>query len=122
MSGVWFGTVSGLDESLLALARSSLWITILLPGLTAMQSLLQGIIVHSKKTRSVTEAVFVYLVSSVIILAVGVAWGGASGAFIALASIAVGELLRTSWFFWRSRETRRILRARDEAPSTPAEA
>jgi hypothetical protein len=122
LSRVWFGTISGLDGSLMGLARSGLWITILLPAFAATQSFLQGVIMHSKKTRSITEAVFVYLVSSALVLAIGVALGGVSGAFIALTSMTVGELLRTAWFFWRSREPRRILRARDHAPASTAEA
>jgi hypothetical protein len=113
LSRVWFGTISGLSGSLMNLARSCLWITILLPALAATQSYFQGVIMHSKRTRSITEAVFVYLVSSVVILGIGITWGGASGAFVALASIAVGEVLRTAWFFWRSREPRRALRTRD---------
>jgi hypothetical protein len=113
LSGVWFGTISGLDASLLALARSSMWVTLLLPALAAIQSFLQGIIMHSKRTRSVTEAVALYLASSVVILGIGVVWGGASGVFIGLGSIAVGEMLRTLWFFWRSRSARRLLRERD---------
>ncbi len=122
LSRVWFGAVYGLDKSLMGLARSGLWITILLPAFAATQSFLQGIIMHSKKTRSITEAVFVYLASSAVILTIGVAVGGTSGAFVALASMAVGELLRTTWFFWRSRKPRRILRMRDRAPATTAEA
>jgi hypothetical protein len=113
LSRVWFGSISGLDGSLMELAQSSLWLTLLLPGLAATQSFLQGIILHSKRTRSITEAVFVYLVASVVVLWVGVAWGGTSGAFVALASLAVGELLRTAWFVGRSREPRRVLRERD---------
>jgi len=53
-----------------------------------------------------------------VVLAIGVAVGGMSGAFVALASMAVGELLRTAWFFWRSREPRRVLRARDRVTAT----
>ncbi len=122
LARVWFGTISGLDGSLMELARSTLWITLLLPGLAAMQSFLQGIIVHSRRTRGVTEAVFVYLASSVVILGIGVAWGGASGAFLAMASIAVGEILRTSWFVWRSREPRRLLRERDRGATVTSRA
>jgi Na+-driven multidrug efflux pump len=113
LARVWFGTISGLDGALMDLARSGLWITILLPAFAATQSFLQGVILHSKKTRSITEAVFVYLASSMVVLWIGVAVGGTSGAFVALASMAVGELLRTAWFFWRSREPRRVLRERD---------
>ncbi len=120
LSRIWFGTVSGLEGPLMDLARSGLWITILLPALAATQSFLQGIIMHSRQTRSITEAVFVYLVSSVAVLGIGVAWGGTQGAFIALASMAVGELLRTAWFYWRSRESRRALRVRDSRPAATA--
>jgi hypothetical protein len=122
LSRIWFGTISGLSGSLMDLARSGLWITILLPALAATQSFLQGIIMHSRQTRSITEAVFVYLVSSVAVLGLGVAWGGTQGAFIALASMAVGELLRTAWFLWRSRGPRRLLRIRDtRGPATAAD-
>ncbi len=47
-------------------------------------------------------------------------WGGANGAYVALASMAVGELLRTAWFFWRSREPRRALRERDRRRAATA--
>jgi hypothetical protein len=118
LARVWFGTISGLDGALMDLARSGLWITILLPAFAATQSFLQGVIMHSKKTRSITEAVFVYLASSMAVLWIGVAVGGMSGAFVALASMAVGELLRTAWFFWRSRDPRRTLRERDRQAAT----
>ena len=120
LSRIWFGTISGLDGSLMDLARSGLWITILLPALAATQSFLQGIIMHSRRTRSITEAIFIYLASSVAILWIGVAWGGIQGAYVALASMAVGELLRTAWFVWRSREPRRALRERDSRESAIA--
>jgi hypothetical protein len=116
----WFGTISGLDASLSGLARSGLWITVLLPAFAAIQSYLQGIIMHSKKTRSITEAVFLYLAASIVVLGAGIAWSGANGAYVALASMAVGELLRTAWFFWRSREPRRALRERDRRRAATA--
>ncbi len=115
LAQVWFGSISGLDASLSGLARSGLWIVVLLPALAATQSYLQGVIMHSRKTRSVTEAVFVYFAASVVVLGAGIAWGGTNGAYVALASMAVGELLRTLWFFWRSRSPRRWLRERDHA-------
>ncbi|MCX6091664.1 MAG: hypothetical protein NTX23_02175 [Candidatus Bipolaricaulota bacterium] len=120
LAQTWFGTISGLDASLSGLARSGLWITVLLPAFAAIQSYLQGIIMHSKKTRSITEAVFLYLAASIVVLGAGIAWSGANGAYVALASMAVGELLRTAWFFWRSREPRRALRERDRRRAATA--
>ncbi|MDD5646440.1 MAG: hypothetical protein PHW86_04650 [Candidatus Bipolaricaulis sp.] len=113
LARVWFGTISGLDASLMNLARSGMWITVPLPAFAALQSHLQGVIMHSQRTRSITEAVFVYLASSVVVLEIGVAVGGIRGVFVALVSMVVGEFLRTVWFFWRSRGPRRILRERD---------
>jgi Na+-driven multidrug efflux pump len=122
LAQIWFGTISGLDASLSGLARSGLWITILLPAFAATQSYLQGIIMHSKRTRSISEGVFVYLAVSVVVLGAGMAWGGTNGAYVALASMAVGELLRTLWFFWRSRAPRRTLRERDRGHAIRVEA
>ena len=116
LAQVWFSTISGLAPSLSALARSGLWIAVLLPAFAAAQSYLQGIIMHSKETRSITESVVIYLASSVAILGIGVGWGGTSGVFIALASMTLGEFLRTIWFYRRSRGPRHLLRERDRKP------
>jgi hypothetical protein len=70
LSHLWFGTVTGLSEDLVRLARNGLWFAPL-PGMSALQSRLRGIGVHSRRTRSVTDAT---LIDSV--LPAGILWIG----------------------------------------------
>ena len=64
----WFGRVSALSPRLVALARIGLWIALPLPGLNAFQSWYQGTIVHSRRTRAITEAVAIFLLTDGAIL------------------------------------------------------
>jgi len=109
LGSIWFGKITGLSSDLLALARASLWLAILLPGLSALQSWFQGIVMHHKRTNAITEAVILYLIITVSILFAGVAWGRVRGIYVALFAMTVGELVRTGWLAWRSRKSRHRL-------------
>jgi hypothetical protein len=113
LSRLWFGTVTGLSENLVKLARSGLWFALLLPGVSVMQSWMRGIVLHSRRTRSVTEATLIYFALLVGILWIGIEWGRYSGVHVGLAAMTVGELAGAGWLVWRSRRTRRALQVRD---------
>jgi hypothetical protein len=115
LSRLWFGTVTGLEESLIRLARTSLWFALPLPVLSAMQSWYQGVVLHSKRTRSITEAVLIYLGVTALILGAGIAWGGMTGLYVGLISMSLAEATRTVWLAWRSRHDRRALLSEDAA-------
>ena len=108
-SELWFGTVTGLEKRLMSLARASLWFALPLPVLSAMQSWYQGVVLHSKRTRCITEAVLIYLGVTALILGVGIAWGGMTGLYVGLLSMSLAEAARTAWLAWRSRHDRRAL-------------
>ena len=110
---VWFGQITGLSDDLLALARTGLWLALLLPGLSALQSWFQGIVMHHKRTNAITEAVILYLIVTVSILFAGDARGQIRGIYVALLAMSVGEIVRTGWLAWRSRTARELLKARD---------
>jgi Na+-driven multidrug efflux pump len=116
LGSIWLGRITGLSGELLSLARTGLWLAVLLPGLSALQSWFQGIIMVHKQTRALTEAVVLYLAVTASILFAGVAWGQARGVYVALVAMTVGEVVRTVWLAWRSREARAILKARDGLP------
>jgi len=119
LSHLWFGTVTGLDQPLIALARTSLWFALPLPVLSALQSWYQGVVLHSKQTRSITEAVLIYLGVTALVLGVGIVWGGATGLYVGLLSMSLAEATRTGWLAWRSRSARRALLASEDAvPNT----
>lgn len=112
----WFEQLTGLAGPLASLARSGLWFALLLPGLSVLESWYQGIILHGRRTRGVTEAVGIFLLASSAILWAGVAWGAVTGLYVGLAAFSAGELLRAGWLWWRSRQTRWSIWARDVAP------
>ena len=103
-SRFWFETVSGLNPELVELARTGLWFGILLPSLSVLQNWFQGILVHSRFTRAVTEAVVVFLITCGTGLLVGVYLGRFAGLYVGLASFSLGGLAQMSWLWARSRK------------------
>ncbi len=97
LGGAWFAGVAGLAPPLVLLAATSLWIALPIPGATALQSFHQGAIVHARATRYVTESVLVLLATTGTVLALGVAWGGAPGLYVAMVAASLGNLAQLRW-------------------------
>jgi hypothetical protein len=116
LSTFWFKGVSGLAAPLVILARTSLWFALPLPALNALQSWYQGVILHSRRTRCITEAVVIYLIVLNAVIWASVAWGAITGIYVGLIGLSAGELLRTCWLAWRSRHARQAVWSRDELP------
>jgi hypothetical protein len=66
-----------------------------------------------RRTRSITEAVGIFLLVCVAILWTGVRTHWFAGIYVGLVALSVGEFLRTAWLAWRSREIRKALAERD---------
>ncbi|MGB2984135.1 MAG: hypothetical protein WBC63_09825, partial [Candidatus Bipolaricaulia bacterium] len=113
LSRIWLGTITGLSEELILFAQGALWFALLLPGASALQSWFQGVVLHSKRTRCITEAILVYLVVVTAVLWAGIAWGRVSGIYVALVAMTAAELSRNAWLWFRSRGARAALRERD---------
>jgi hypothetical protein len=107
----------GLSPGLTELARFAVLFALPLPACSAAQSWYQGTILHGRRTRSVSEAVVVYLAVSTAILATGIALQSAAGIYFGIAAMSAGEIVRTAWLAWRSRHTRRNLLTRDLQPA-----
>jgi hypothetical protein len=108
-----FTRLLGLAEPLPRLVRFSILYLLPLPALTVLQSYLQGVILHSRRTRAITESVTLFLVLSAAVLVVGAVWGTLAGVYFALMAFTLGEALRTGWLWFRSRRARAALSARD---------
>ncbi len=87
-----------------------MWFALPLPALNALYSWYQGLIVHSRQTRGITEAVLVFLVVCSAILAGGVYWGRITGLYVGLTAFSVGTLAQTGWLWVRSRPAMRMAR------------
>ncbi len=115
-----FAGLLGLADPLPHLASLSLFILVPMPAFAVIQSYFQGVILHGRRTRSITESVAGFLLLATVLLVVGAIWGIMTGIYFALLSFLAGELVRLFWLWLRSREVRAHLRARDSEEPGPA--
>lgn len=113
LAGFWFRTVSGLNPALSDLAKRAIWYALPIPALTAVYSWYQGVLVHSRHTRGITEAVILFLLVTSGLMAAGVAWGKATGIYVAWGALGLGTLVQTAWLAIRSRPALRAVRTGD---------
>jgi hypothetical protein len=114
ISRVWFEDISALPDHLVRLAQTAIWLTLPLPTLSFLQSWYQGAILHSRKTRAITEAVVIYLLVIICTLIMGVIYGKETGLYITLASFVFSTFIQTVWLWFRSQTIIRSVRNRDE--------
>lgn len=107
LADVWFRHVSGLPPELAKLAAGALWISVLTPGLAAALNWLQGIVVQSRQTRAITEAMALFLTTMAVLLTIGATWDRVSGLYVGLVAVVTGLSLQVSWLWIRSRKARR---------------
>ncbi len=112
-----FADLIGLAAPLPAMVHKSLYLLLPVPAIAVAQSYFQGMILHSRRTRSITEAVLIFLGVVTVALIAGVLWGGAVGLYVALAAFTFGEFVRTCWLWVRSRDARRAVSERDTLPA-----
>lgn len=97
LSDVWFASVSGLDAELLEVARASLPLGILLPGLTVLLSLYTGLLVQAHRTRAIPESVALCLMATVAVLLAGVFIGVLPGVQVTLSALTIGAVVQCLW-------------------------
>ncbi len=111
LSTFWFARVVAVPPELIDMARRGLWPALPLPGLSALSSWYQGLIVHSRRTRGITESTVVFLVVCTAILGGGVLWGRTIGLYVGLIAFSAGLLAQTAWLWVRSRAAVQFARA-----------
>jgi hypothetical protein len=114
LSGLWFGRISGLNPELASMAITGVWIALFMPGLNVFQSWFQGVILHSRRTRAISEAVVIFLITCTVMLWAGVVWGRTTGLYVALAAFAFATLVQTAWLWLRSQPALHAVKQRDD--------
>ena len=107
LARIWFGTISGLNETLSQLAVTSVWAAITMAATGFGSSFCQGLLVHANQTRSVTESVALFLLVIVVGLTVGSYGDWFAGAIFAYMTYALGHVAQFSLLYIRSCDTRR---------------
>jgi hypothetical protein len=119
LSTLWFGRVMALAPPLVEIARVALWFALPIPAFNVLQSWFQGLILSSRRTRGISEAVAVSLLTTGIILTIGVFWGRTTGLFVGWTAFSIGGLAQILWLWRRSRPAWVELKLRDEAHAMP---
>src|SRR5690554_235933 len=119
----YLSEVSALSAELVELARPGLWLLLPLPALIALQNWYQGAIVTSRRTRGITEAIVIFLLTSIIVFGIGIVWGEVAGLHVGLAGFTLATLTQTAWLWVRSRPVMRAAEGRaGTVPVEPIEA
>jgi hypothetical protein len=124
LGDLWFRRLMDLPPELVGLAKSAMWLAAPLAAVTVAQSWYQGVLVNTRRTRGVSEAVVVYLVVDVLLLGAGVLLARFAGLYVSVAAMTVAALVQTAWLWRWSRASLADLDARDAAPAiapVPAE-
>jgi len=103
VSDLWFRKVIGLEPHLATLARFALCFGVFMPGLTVYHSLYQGFLVHHHRTRGITEAVALLLVTVTAVLWTGTALDRWPGLPVALTAFTAGSAVQALWLWFRAR-------------------
>ena len=116
LSFLWFKNVSAITPPLIALAKSAFWFAVPLPALSVLQSWYQGAILASKKTRSITESVTIFLIVIILVLIGGVVWGKVTGLYFGITGLMLGTGAQVLWLYFRSRAYMHLTAVRDMEP------
>ncbi len=113
LARLWFGRVVSLPAELIPMARAGLWIAMLAPGLTVFESWFSGVLLHSRKTRGITEAMILGLAVLSSVLAFGITTHVAKGVNVVALAMVCGAIARVTWLWLRTRPARRRIIAGD---------
>jgi hypothetical protein len=103
LSSLWFEKVAALSLPLAELAKSAILIAIPLPALSVMRSWSQGTLLFGRKTRGISEAIVISLITLVAVLWGGVTWGLVPGVYVGLSGLMAANLTQAFWLWYRSR-------------------
>ena len=109
----WFSAVSGLDKPLTELASQAVWAALPLAALGFGNSFCQGLLVHSHKTRSITQSVAMFLIVIVVGLTAGAHGDWLAGAIFAYIVYSLGQAAQFGWLLIRSHPDRQALGQRE---------
>lgn len=100
LSTIWFESFAALSPELSSLARTALWMAVVLPALSPWESYFQGELVYRGATTYVTQAVSLYLLGSSSILVLGIVYGKILGLYVGVAATLTGISVQL-WWLWK---------------------
>lgn len=111
LSDLWFEKMAALAPDLGALAKQAVWLVLLLPALSVMRSWSQGILLFGRKTRGISEAILVALLTLLVVFGAGILLGDIVGIYVALAAYMLANLTQGLWLWRRSQPVLRDIQS-----------
>jgi hypothetical protein len=109
LSYIWFNSVSGLKPDLAHLASKAFLLLIPSSLISPLNSWFTGAILHSRRSRAVTEGMVIYLTVYILGLFVAGSMLAVNGVFIAVGASVLASISQTSWLAFRARPAIREL-------------
>ena len=103
LSDFILGSIYHLQPDLRKVCATALLFAIAMPAYQVFQSFYQGQLVHSKRTRGITEAVALYVGVALLGLIIGVQWNAFTGIYTAITVFSIGGIVQTLWLAHRAR-------------------
>ena len=103
LSTLWYLKVTALPVTLITLGNTALWFSLLIPGANALQSWYQGILLHSGKTKGISEAVSIFLLVTIGIYALGIIQSKHPGIYIGILGFSLGMVFQAAWLKYKSK-------------------
>ncbi len=106
---LWFGIVNDLSPALAAMGATGFALALPIPALRAVSSWYQGVLVHARRTRAITESVVIFLVVAAAVLVAGVYLAVADGVSVGFTAFSLGFIAQVLWQWIRARPLLRTL-------------
>jgi len=108
LSRLWFGDVMALSPTLVELGRHGLLLGLIFPAVATLDSWYQGLLMHRRRTRSITEGVVLYTIAIAVGMSVGILLDRLGtpvvGVYVAVIIFQIAWGLQVGWLWQRSRK------------------
>ena len=101
LAHIWFADIAGLSPDLVTLGTTAIWLATFMPALSVIESFFQGMLVQSRRTKAITQAVVVYLFTNASVLIAGTYYGQVTGLYIGVMAVVLGHSFQSIWL-WKS--------------------
>ncbi|MFO7633912.1 MAG: hypothetical protein R6W76_15310 [Caldilinea sp.] len=112
LSPLWFGSVMALSPALVDLGQRGLIVGLFFPAIATLDSWFQGLLMHKRRTRSITEGVVLYTVAIAVGMGIGIMLDRLGvhviGVHVAIVAFQVAWALQVVWLWKCSKEVEAV--------------